>query len=1070
MALEIAFQVPPLQFPAQLTFSKQNNTLTLTLTNTLCLFFPLYYFCHYSALCSFCYSHLLSEYNIAMADEDLYDEFGNYIGPDLDDEDDDDDFDELGGGGVHVPYDDEWEDSEELQRAVPPVQDTTTVYHDTDMTNNDTENVPVSSGTGPVGTAIVLHEDKQYYDDAEDVYPDAEVLIQEEDTQPLETPIIASISSKVFEHLETELPDTTYDRKYMAGLMDTPMLVRNIAVVGHLHHGKTALMDMLVQNTHIRQWDANKEYRYTDTRFDEQKRGISIKCMPMTFVLPSLSDKSYLLNVLDTPGHVNFSDEQTAAMRLCDGVVVVVDAAEGVMVQTERALRHAVTDGLPITLVINKLDRLILELKLPPSDCYHKLNHTIEEVNAILVKCGYPHTMSPANGNVCFASALNGWCFSVQSFAKRYASTHGGSFDYEKFASKLWGDFYFSSDTRRFTRKAASSSQKRAFVQFILEPLYKIYSYTLSCQGRQLKGMLDSIGVRLSPAEARSDAKPLLRAVLQKFFVGVSCLTEMAVKHIPSPIANAKSKIEHIYSGDLNTTVGQGMTECDSSAPLMIQITKQYARPDASAFDAFGRVFSGTVRLGDRVRVMGERYTEDDSEDMSVATVTKVWILQGRYRVEVNRAPAGTWVLLEGVSDSIDKTATITAEQAPADVRIFSPLQFDTIAVMKVAIEPINPSELPKMVDGMRSIRRTYPLAVTRSEDSGERIIIGTGELYLDCILHDLRRVYSDVEIKVADPVATFRETVAETSTLQCFADSPDKKSRLTMIAEPLEAGIAEDIEHGHVRTDWEQKELSGFFMEKYDWDLLTARSIWSFGPEADGPNILLDETLPDDTDKTLLESVRSSIVHGFDWASREGPLCDEPMRNVKFRLLSANVADSAIGRIRGQIIPTSRRAAYSAFLLGTPRLMEPIFSVEIQAPADCVSAVYNVLSRRRGYVTSSAPKPGTPLYTVNAYVPVMDSFGFETDLRTHTQGQAFCLSVFDHWEIVPGDPLDKSIVFRPLEPAPMEALAREFMVKTRKRKGLSDDVSINKYFEDAMLLELAKQDAELQEYFAQQQ
>eukprot|EP00954_Amorphochlora_amoebiformis_P008657 673014-Amorphochlora_amoeboformis.AAC.1 len=85
---------------------------------------------------------------------------------------------------------------------------------------------------------------------------------------------------------------------------------------------------------------------------------------------------------------------------------------------------------------------------------------------------------------------------------------------------------------------------------------------------------------------------------------------------------------------------------------------------------------------------------------------------------------------------------------------------------------------------------------------------------------------------------------------------------------------------------------------------------------------------------------------------------------------------------------------------------------------------------------------------------------------RSHTEGKAFCQSFFDHWDIVPGDPLDKAIVLKPLEPSPMEALAREFMVKTRRRKGLRENVSINRFFDDHMLLELAKQDADLQDYF----
>jgi len=408
----------------------------------------------------------------------------------------------------------------------------------------------------------------------------------------------------------------------------------------------------------------------------------------------------------------------------------------------------------------------------------------------------------------------------------------------------------------------------------------------------------------------------------------------------------------------------------------------------------------------------------------------------------------------------------VAAHHGADDACIFRPLKFNTVSTVKVAIEPINPSELPKMLDGLRKINKSYPLAVTKVEESGEHIVIGTGELYMDCILRDLRTMYSEIEIKVADPVATFSETVLETSSLKCFAETPNKKNKLTMIAEPLEAGIAADIEAGVVRVDMDRRALESFFQERYNWDILAARGIWTFGPDAQGPNILIDDTLPTEVDKTRLASVKHSIVQGFQWGTREGPLCDEPIRNVRFKMLDATIAEEPTYRGPGQIIPTARRVLYSAFLLAAPRLMEPIFAVEIQAPADCLPAINNVLSRRRGHVFSHIPKAGTPLYTVQAQIPVIDSFGFETDLRTHTQGQAFCLSYFDHWEIVPGDPLDKSIVLRPLEPAPNDALAREFMVKTRRRKGLSEDVSINKFFEDSMLLELAKQDADLQTYF----
>ena len=132
---------------------------------------------------------------------------------------------------------------------------------------------------------------------------------------------------------------------------------------------------------------------------------------------------------------------------------------------------------------------------------------------------------------------------------------------------------------------------------------------------------------------------------------------------------------------------------------------------------------------------------------------------------------------------------------------------------------------------------------------------------------------------------------------------------------------------------------------------------------------------------------------------------------------------------------------------------MEPIYYVEVQAPADCISAVYTVLARRRGHVTQDIPKAGSPLYTVKALIPVIDANGFETDLRTTTQGQAFCQQIFDHWSIVPGDPTDKSIKLRPLEPASGQALARDLVLKTRRRKGLGDQIAVSKYLDDEFVV-----------------
>ncbi|RPA94448.1 P-loop containing nucleoside triphosphate hydrolase protein [Choiromyces venosus 120613-1] len=962
--------------------------------------------------------------------DDLYDEFGNFIGEavDSDEEEQRDD----NGADAYVDYEEE----------------------DASATGEDAQQLMELDDEGP-SNAVVLHEDKQYYPTAEQTYgADVETLVQEEDAQPLSEPIIAPIKVKKFTVEEADLPKTHFSREFMMDLMGFPDQVRNVALVGHLHHGKTAFMDMLVVETHDLEGNTEgkkgEQLRYTDTHVVERERGVSIKSSPMSLVLQSSKSKSHLINIVDTPGHVNFVDEVACSMRVADGIVLVVDVVEGVMVNTEQIIKYAVNENIPMTLALNKVDRLILELKLPPMDAYFKLKHTIEEVNTVIENAapgrGESMRLSPEKGNVCFASASMGWCFSLASFAKMYADTYSG-INIAEFAKRLWGDIFYNPGTRKFTRKSVET-KSRSFVHFILEPLYKLYSHTIGESTGSLKSTLAALGISLKPAQYKMDAKVLLKLVCGQFFGTATGFVDMIVEHVPSALDGAKAKVENTYTGPLDTELAESMQKCDPEGPLVIQITKLYHTSNASDFLSFGRVMSGTVKPGMQVRVLGEGYTLDDEEDMVTATISDCWVGEARYKVPTSGVPAGCWVLLGGIENSIVKSATVVAHKMDDDAYVFRPIKYFTESVFKVAVEPVNPSELPKMLDGLRKINKSYPLISTKVEESGEHVILGTGELYMDCVLHDLRRIFSEMELKVSDPVTRFCETVVETSAIKCYAQTPNKKNKITMVAEPLDPGIAEDIESGKVSIKWPIRKVGKFFEENYGWDLLASRSVWAFGPDERGPNILQDDTLPSEVDKKLLNQVRDSIRQGFSWGTREGPLCEEPIRNTKFKIMDATLAQEAIYRGGGQIIPTARRACYSSFLMASPRLMEPMYSCSMTGPADSVSALYTVLAKRRGHVLSDGPIAGTPLYLVKGLIPVIDSFGFETDVRIHTQGMAFCSLVFDRWSIVPGDPLDKEVKLRPLEPASAQAMARDLTLKTRRRKGLSEDVTIAKFLE----------------------
>ncbi|KAJ1954542.1 hypothetical protein EC988_002376, partial [Linderina pennispora] len=575
-------------------------------------------------------------------DDPNYDEFGNYIGPDL-------------GSSSS-----EEESDSEVELAEPAAgmsggngsegDNASEQGSDDDADADEPNRHMMIQRVDAAMNQIVLHEDKKYYPEAEEVYgPDVEALVQEEDTQPLTEPIIAPLKTRKFQVAEEdELPDTAYTKEFLVDLQGYPAMIRNVVVAGHLHHGKTSVVDLLVASTHEwKDWDTatpratptakmakpnDKAFGYTDVHQLERRRMISLKSMPVSLVAQNTKGKSLALNIMDSPGHVNFIDEVVAAMRLSDGVVLVVDVVEGVMTNTERIIQLAVREQLPITLVVNKVDRLVLELKLPPADAYYKLKLTIEEVNKAIAACPLAKPemrVSPELGNVCFASSSYGWCFSLESFAQQYVAKWDMPVRARDLAKRLWGDVYYHPQRRTFMRKqnaAHGKEAKRSFLHFILEPLYKMFAQVVGEDEPALRPVVESLGIKLRKEDYALDVHDLLRRVMTQFFGPPTGLVDMCETHIPSPAANAERKTMSLYTGQMDTETAQAMRQCDADGPLVIAVAKQYPSSDASQFFALGRIFSGHVSVGQNVRVLGEGYSPGDDEDMAIATVTDAWV------------------------------------------------------------------------------------------------------------------------------------------------------------------------------------------------------------------------------------------------------------------------------------------------------------------------------------------------------------------------------------------------------------------------------------------------------------
>ncbi|KAF3930533.1 hypothetical protein ABW19_dt0202315 [Dactylella cylindrospora] len=986
---------------------------------------------------------------------------------------------------------------------------------------------------------------------------------------------------------------------------------------------------------------------------------------------PSLQD--YLINLIDSPGHIDFSSEVSTASRLCDGALVLVDAVEGVCSQTVTVLRQTWIEHLRPVLVINKIDRLITEWKMSPQEANIHLSKLLEQVNAVMgsffagermeddlkwreqmeqrqqAKAARRASMSTTDGddaekpilgadvdyeerddedlyfspekfNVIFASAIDGWAFTVKDFAAIHEKKLGVK--RSVLEKVLWGDFYLDPKTKRLLKQKHLKGRnlKPMFVQFALDNIWAIYDNVLRKDRDQekIEKIVKTLGIKVLARDLKSkDARALLSTIFTQWLPLSRAVLGTVVSQLPSPPAAQKQRIANLLeaspggvdsiasevknaietlniddqtivayvskmvsvpekdlprnqrekltaeqlrelgrikrqelaraiaasanaetgaaNGDAavdgivtnfqNTSLKPADTESGSgtSTPGGTGENGSSVDPDKEHLIGFARLYSGTVSVGQTLYVLGPKYDpRNPDQHVSEITVTDLYLMMGRELVALEKVPAGNVFGIGGLEGKVLKNATLSSTKSGV-VNLASVAGMGGAPIVRVALEPKNPSQLQQLIKGLKLLEQADPCMEYLVQSNGEHVILTAGELHLERCLKDLRERFAKIEIEASKPIVPYRETILSVPEMPppknpnlprgtVVASTPGKHVAFRLRVRPLPVQAIDYLQEnvGTLKKFYAEK-IAGQQEQDNDDLTLTAgeaegclaigefetglqsaltagatkdtKDVWanvvskisSFGPRRAGPNILIDNSgvlrkafheqedpkedgengATEEEGSTSLQittkDFRDKIVHAFQSATFQGPLCHEPMQGVAVFLEEVKVEISdeevealrmKIGQLIGEIITAVTSAIRQGFLDWSPRLLMAMYSCEIQASTEVLGRVYGVITRRRGHIVAEEMKEGTPFFTIKSRLPVVESFGFADEIRTKTSGAASPQLIFSGFEnILDEDPFWVPFTEDELEDlgelADRENVAKRYMDAVRVRKGL---------------------------------
>ncbi|HQR33812.1 MAG TPA: elongation factor G [Blastocatellia bacterium] len=672
---------------------------------------------------------------------------------------------------------------------------------------------------------------------------------------------------------------------------------RNIGIMAHIDAGKTTTTERILFYTGVsyKIGEVHEGTATMDWMEQEQERGITITSAATTCFWKRNGDE-YRINIIDTPGHVDFTIEVERSLRVLDGAVAVFDAVAGVQPQSETVWRQADKYNVPRLAFINKMDR-------PGAD----FDHAVDTIRTRL-----------AANPVCVQMPIG----AEDQFA--------GVIDLIEMKSLVWRDDkmganYATEEIPANLVEAAKAAHDK-MVESIADADDEIamkYLEGEAISNEEIRAALrrGCIGLKLVPVVCGTAFKNK----------GVQPLLDAVIDYMPSPI-DIKAVTGVTLKGE------EVERPADDKAPFSALVFKIMADKHVGQL-SFVRIYSGTLKSGSYVL----NSTKDNKE-----RVGRIMKMHANKREDVEEAYAGEIVAVAGLKQ-VTTGDTICIESEPV---ILEEMEFPT-PVISLAIEPKTRQDQEKLGIAMGRLAQEDPsFRVTTDQETNQTIISGMGELHLEIIVDRLKREYG-VEANVGKPQVAYRETIKKP------AKAEEKYSRQT-------GGRGQ---YGHVVLEIEPNEAGAGF---------------EFVNKIVG-GVIPKEYIPA-VEKGVREALEGGVLAGYELVDIKVILTFGSYHEVDSSEMAFKIAGSI--------------AFKEAVRKASPVLLEPVMKVEVVTPEDYMGSVTGDLNSRRGRIEGMASRPGTQIIT--AMVPLAEMFGYETDLRSMSQGRAASTMHFHRYEEAP--------------------------------------------------------------------